>query len=381
MNKVFILDGLRSHIGVQNGIFRHTPLEELGAAILKKLACQVELDDPDQIICGNVVGAGGNIGRLILLQAGFSDSIPAVTIDAQCASGLTSVALGYSQIKSGQCDLVIAGGVESTSLKPRRFYHKNDQRYRENQSEYHCAQFSPNEYRDDAMILGAERTAKKEQISKEELDRWAMISHQKASKAQDANLFRDLILPIAGSTQDESIRPRMSEKLLRRAPVLYEDGVITAANACTINDGAAFLILCSEKWLQTKKARPRAEILDSQLIGCDPRYSPLAANQAVQKLLKKRNLTPDQIDLYEYNEAFGVIDVLFEREFPHLSHRYNLNGGALAYGHPYGASGAILLLHLLKNLELQRKNTGIAAIAAAGGVGQSLFIRRQADEF
>lgn len=381
MNRVFILDGLRSHIGVQNGIFKYTLPEELGAALLKKLAYRIKTDNPDQVICGNVVGAGGNIGRLLLLQAGFPESVPGVTIDSQCASGLTSIALGYGQIKSGQCDLVIAGGVESTSLKPQRNYHKNDHRYHPQNQEYHCAQFSPNEYRDDAMILGAERTAKKEDILKEELDRWAMLSHMKAGEAQEKLLFHDLILPIAGSKKDETIRPTLSEKLLKRAPVLYKNGVITAANACTINDGAAFLVLCSEKWLRTQQAAPRAEILDSQLIGSNPDYSPLAANLAVEKLLAKRKLSSEAIDLYEYNEAFGVIDVLFERKFPHLINRYNIHGGALAYGHPYGASGAILLLHLLKNLEIQRKHLGVAAIAAAGGIGQSLLIRRVDNEF
>lgn len=378
MNRVFVLGGLRSHIGIRNGIFKHTLPEILGAEVLKALVDRYKLKQIDQIICGNVVGTGGNIGRLSALQAGIPEDVPTFTIDSQCASGLTSIDIAFSAIRSGQCEILIAGGIESTSLKPHRFYHENDQRFSPDQPEYQCAQFAPHEYRDDAMILGAERVAEREKIGRPDVDRWALASHQKALAAQTENLLSDITISISGSHRDEAIRKGMSPRLLDRAPAVssFPNGVVTAANACTTNDGAAFVVLCSEKWLRKSGLAPQAEVISSALVGCDPLYPPLATGIVTDQLLEKAQLTYEDIDAFEYNEAFGVIDVLFERAHPLLVDRYNRLGGALAYGHPYGASGGIIFLHLLKSLEMSQGKYGVASIAAAGGIGQSILLQR-----
>lgn len=377
-NQVFVLGGLRSHIGIRNGIFKHTLPEFLGAEVLKAVVNRYELKAIDQIICGNVIGTGGNIGRLSALQAGIAEEVPTFTIDSQCASGLTSIDLAFSKISAGQCDLIIAGGIESTSLKPRRFYHENDRRFSREQPEYQCAQFAPHEYRDDAMILGAERVAEKEKILRSDVDRWALMSHQRALVAQEEEVLKDITISISESKKDEAIRKGMSQRLLERAPAVssFSNGVVTAANACTTNDGAAFVVLCSEKWLQRSGIAPQAEIVQSALIGCNPLYPPLATEIATDQLVQKAKMSYGEIDAFEYNEAFGVIDVLFERAHPTLIDRYNRFGGALAYGHPYGASGGIIFLHLLKSLAISQGEYGIASIAAAGGIGQSILIRR-----
>lgn len=378
MNRVFVLGGLRSHIGIRNGIFKHTLPETLGAEVLNALVARYELNQIDRIICGNVIGTGGNIGRLSALQAGISENVPTLTIDSQCASGLTSIDLAFSAVRSGQCDVMIAGGIESTSLKPRRFYHENDRRFSQENPEYQCAQFAPHEYRDDAMILGAERVAEREKISRSAVDRWALLSHQKALEAQGKKVFSDITVSISGSHRDEAIRKGMSPRLLDRAPAVssFPNGVVTAANACTTNDGAAFVVLCSEKWLQSSGIDPQAEIINSAMIGCDPLYPPMVTGLVTNQLLDQAKLSYEKIDAFEYNEAFGVIDVLFERDHPSLVDRYNRFGGALAYGHPYGASGGIIFLHLLKSLEMSQGKYGIASIAAAGGIGQSILLRR-----
>ena len=169
----------------------------------------------------------------------------------------------------------------------------------------------------------------------------------------------------------------MSQRLLDRLPYILPGGkVITAANACLMHDGAAFVVLCSEKYRKVHKLSPQAAFRFGTSIGSDPFMSPKTAVLAIRKLFKQTGLSIDEIDSLEVNEAFAVIDVLLEREFPGIRDRLNPLGGALAYGHPYGASGAIILLHLLKNLQVNKGRFGICGVAAAGGIGTSLLVER-----
>ena len=377
MNRVFIADGLRTHIGIRNGIFKEIRPELLGAEVLKGLGERQDLREMDQVICGNAVGPGGNIGRLTVLEAGLPEEIPAMTADLQCASGLAGIDIAFAKIASGQCSLIAAGGIESTSLQPHRLYHENDPRRGEGNGEYLSAQFIPGEYSDNAMIRGAERTAAGEQITREEADAAALDSQQKAMEASRQGYLKDVILPVFGSVRDEAIRPRITGKVFRRAPVIsgMPDGIMTSANVCTINDGAAFLLLCSEAWMKEHHIMPMAEILGTETIGTDAARPPLSADRSTGRLLSDAHMTYEEVDAFEYNEAFSIIDVLFTRAHPGMAERYNSLGGALAYGHPYGASGAVILLHLMTALKLRQGKIGVAAIAAAGGVGVSMLIR------
>lgn len=376
MNDVYILGGLRSHIGIRNGIYRHVPAEILGAQVLKQVAAKYKLDSIDYIIGGNGVGAGGNITRLMALEAGMDYSVPAFTVDMQCCSGLESIAAGADKIKSGGADLIIAGGFESSSTQPRRSYNPNHPDYKDD-SYYSSAKFMPAVHRENIMLEGAELTALKENISKEEMDLWVLRSHELALKAREDNLLRDIIVSVNNSRKDEGIRPRMSRKLLDRMPKVLPNGkLITAANACLINDGAAFVVLCSEKYLQKRQLKPKAKIITSCACGVEPMLSPKGAVAALNKLLQQNNLQSNDIDVFEVNEAFAVIDVLFARSLADCTDRYNIFGGALAYGHPYGASGAIIMLHLLKALDLRGGRLGCATIAGASGLGSSMLIER-----
>lgn len=377
MERVFLIDGLRSHVGIRGGIFRSVLPEQLGASVLKALGKRQDLSLAEGLFCGNAVGPGGNIGRLTLLAAGLPASLPAVTIDMQCASSLAAVDLAYGKLASGQCQCLIAGGVESSSLAPEKRYHEKDPRSGLRERVYHAAQFIPGEFCDEAMLLGAERTAGKAGISREEADRAALASQRRAAAAEEAGIFKNDIVPLFGSTRDEAIRPRLNEKIMRRAPVMsgVPCGIVTAANACTINDGAAFLLLATETFARDHHLEPRAEIVMTAMTGGDPECPPFAADEAAAAVLGKMGLAYSDVTTFEYNEAFSVIDVLFERNHPEVKDRLNPYGGALAYGHPYGASGAIILLHLLASLE-EKGGYGVASIGAAGGVGEAVLLRR-----
>lgn len=375
MDNVYILGGLRSYIGVINGMYRHVPAEKLGAAVLRQLLEKYPVE-PDYVICGNGVGAGGNITRLMTLEAGLDNRVPAFTIDVQCGSGLESIAVAAAKIACGDADVVIAGGFESSSTQPRRGYNPNHPDYN-GDSWYSVAKFMPDIHRETVMLEGAEEAALKEHITKEEMDRWVLRSHKLAAQAAEQNLLKNIIAPVFGAMKDEGIRPRMSQRLLDRMPKVLTGGqYITAANSCLINDGAAFVVLCSQEYLQKRGLVPQAKVLASTACGGDPLISPRTAVAALEKLLVKNNLTETDIDGFELNEAFAVIDVMFARSFSNSLDKYNVFGGALAYGHPYGASGAIITLHLLESLKQRNGRLGCASVAAAGGVGTALLLER-----
>ena len=416
MEKVFLLGGLRSHIGLTGGMFKTVPAEELAAAVLQKVIekypCALQADG---LVCGNAVGTGGNITRLAALKAGLPVHIPALTLDMQCASAAASIELAMTKIGSGMADVLIAGGFESTSMQPVRVYAKADSRYTE--AGFTVAQFSPDTTSAKVMLEGAERTCQKHGFTREELDAFAVRSHQLAKKARDEKRLQDVVVSVSGSVGDEGIRDRMSPKLAARMPKLFtseevaalckeqikgtesggEAGIksdaesesgaglsnekstvtplLTAANACLMNDGAAFVILVSEKAVEKYDLQPEAELLAGFEWGVDPRYSPEGAIETGAGLLQRCGLQPEEIDVFEYNEAFAVISALFARKHPELAERYCPWGGALAYGHPYGASGAILLLHLWQELKQKNGRLGLLSIAGAGGLGTALLVK------
>lgn len=381
MEHVYVLDGLRTYIGTRNGAYRHVPAEQLGAAVLRELAARCPVPDINMIIGGNSVAGGGNITRLAALTAGLPQSIPACTVDLQCGSALEAILTGAAMIESGLSDLIIAGGFESSSTQPGRIFSPNHPDYKDD-TPYYTARFAPGPQREDAMLLGAEKSIRQFSITSEEMDEWVLISHQRAEAARQAGVLTDRILPVFGLVRDEGIRPRLNRRLLGRLPCVVENGqFLNAANACTLNDGAAFIVLCSDRFLRenTSAARPLTPLARVRF-GCstggDPLMSPATAISSIEQLLERTGYTMGEIGCVECNEAFAAIDVLFDRTWPGMHERYNYFGGALAYGHPYGASGAIIFLHLLKALEATNSRLGIASVAAAGGVGTAVLVER-----
>lgn len=228
------------------------------------------------------------------------------------------------------------------------------------------------------MLEGAERVAVQEGITREQLNPWVLRSHSLAGQAREENILWDVVWEvIPGCDRDEGIRQRMSERLLNRLPCVLKDGqVITAGNACLTNDGAAFVAMASQEYCQSVGCKPWAELMDMVTLGGNPMESPRMAVAAVEALLKKRGMRETDIDVYECNEAFAVIDELFVRRFPASIEKYNMLGGAIAYGHPYGASGGIIALHAIEALKKVDGTYAVCSIAAAGGLGTAILLKR-----
>ena len=380
LEDVVVVGGYRTYIGKENGIYRHIPAEKLGGHILHKLS--ENYGEPDLVLAGNAVGAGGNIGRLMSLEAGIPEEVPAFTIDSQCSSGLEAIVMAVAKIRSGQQQVVFAGGAESSSTAPRRRVSENHPEYQGDET-YTAAKFSPGEWRQDAMLRGAEKTAKMSNISREILDHWALRSHELAAKARDSKILEDIILPLGVEKEcDQGIRQAMSKEFIRKIPPLYENGVTTAANACGTQDGAAFVVLCTESYAKKKGWKPWLRYVDMVEVAGNPEMPPLLVNKALEKLFEKTGRKPEEIAAYECNEAFAVIDELFAKKYPACVPAYNACGGALAYGHPYGATGGILTLHLAKRLQQCMENDvyGVNAIAAAGGQGTAILWKKVWEE-
>ena len=374
---VYVLGGRRTAIVTAGTKFKKIRPEIFGAEVLRALREKFSLTCIDEIICGNAVGTGGNLARLMTLTAGFDEATAALTVDRQCASGAAAISIGYAKISCGLADVIIAGGAESSSLQPLRVYNPNDERFNltavEVQGGYRTAQFSPDEFDALAMLKGAERVADAEKISRDEMDAWALRSHQRAAAAVE-NL-REYIVEVAGVREDTGIKKNISRRLLERAPLPLGVGTkISAGNACRINDGAAFVVLASEKFVHENSLTPVAKILDVATCGVNPLESPRGAQVVADKLLTRNGLTYEELSAIEFNEAFAIIDVLFERSHPTCVDKFNPLGGALAYGHPYGASGAILIIHLLASLK-KSGDLGLMSIAGAGGTGEAILIQ------
>ena len=383
MNKAYIIGGLRTPIGKTGGILKDFLPEQLAALVMNKTISRYGLSplDIDQVILGNVVGPGGNIARVALLEAGWPYSMPALTVDLQCGSGLSSVNLAVGQVMAGQAELIIAGGVESTTMAPLRRFNSNDPRCQGENIYYDQAPFSPASLGNPSVGEAAEKLAVKMHISREDMDLLALKSHQQASLAHNQELLSDVITPVQISGKiihnDECIRSNMSLKLLERMkPVFLADGRVTAGNACLKHDGAAVVLIASEQAVRKYSLQPQAVVVSMASVGCDPNYFPLGPVPAVRKLLQQAELSLTEIDRLEINEAFAVKILACCRELGYSIEKTNTLGGALAYGHPYGASGAIILLHLLKALQLCGGRFGIAAIGAVGGMGVATLLER-----
>lgn len=468
MDKVYLLGGRRSYIGVENGIYRNVGAEELGAFVIKKVMDSYDIspEDIDLVAVGNAIGAGGNIGRLASLMAGVPEKTPVVTVDSQCGSGLAAIMQAAMQIELGMADVAIAGGFESSSSAPERRINKRHPDYMvDGDNVFKVAKFKPGPYDELAMFKGAERCAATFGMDRHELDMYAIRSHRRAAQARENGELDDIL---AGSfyeydrsrraveddelgkcanaeaeqhknrtstrkehpEKDEGIRDRISEKLLTRLPALVPGGsYITAGNVCLTNDGAAFVLLCSERFLKKYKENKKYiknmneiihpfKIVDIVSVGASPDMSPVSIVPAIDKLLSRNNLKASDILAWEYNEAFAVIDKLMESYVNKDFSNANVFGGALAYGHPYGASGGIITLHLMKAMEklmaeeaevsannsvdneagyndvdnkdwnivvkgedvsetdISETRYGVCAVAAAGGIGTAMLVSR-----
>lgn len=379
MPRAVIVAAKRSAVGKIGGIFRNVLPEVLAAKVIQAVLeeCPIPAEEIDDVILGNVVGPGGNLARLSALTAGLPVEIPGMTIDRQCGSGLEAIITACRFVQAGAGNIYIAGGVESTSLapwkieKPASLYSAAAPRI------YTRARFSPDWIGDPEMGIAAENVARVYHVSREEQDEYALRSHQKAVKAQENQLFAEEIVPINNKSQDECPRPGLTLSLLRALkPVFQEDGMVTAGNACPINDGAAIVLVMSlEKCLELN-LEPVMEFIDSAVAGVDPNLLGIGPVPAVKRLLHRTGIGLQDIDLVEFNEAFASQVIASIRKLGLPEEKVNIHGGALAIGHPYGASGAIIVTRLFHEIKRDFGETGLATLGIGGGIGLSALFQR-----
>lgn len=372
----------RTAIGKVGGVLKEVDPQMLAAALIEDAvqACGIEKESITDVILGNVVGPGGNLARLAALEAGLPDTVPGFTVDRQCGSGLEAVQLACRLVQAGAGDIYLAGGVESSSRAPWKI-EKPANLYGRLPRFYGRARFSPDAVGDPEMGEAAEHVAQVYGITREEQDRWALQSHRRYFDALEQGVYTAQIVPIAvdGSpvAADECPRRESSlEKLACLGPVFREGGTVTAGNACPINDGAALAVVMSEEKAAVLGMKPLLRFIDSTVCGVDPNLLGTGPIPAVRSLLERNGLVMDDMDRIEFNEAFAaqVLACVNELSIPH--EKINPDGGALAMGHPYGASGAILTVSLAQGMQRTKGRYGVATLGIGGGMGLAVLFER-----
>lgn len=379
MTEAVIVMAKRTPIGKMGGQLSSLEPEQLLAPLIQHIVAETNLPKEiiDDVLIGNVVGPGGNIARVSALEAGLPVTIPGVTVDRQCGSGLETIHIATRLIQSGAGEVYLAGGVESTSRAPWKM--AKPQTLMGVPQLYTRAHFTPSAYGDPDMGIAAENVARKFGISRDEQDRFSLKSHQKAIHSQQTGRFQQEIVPLQVNgvwiTTDECPRANTSLEKLQKLPTIFqEQGTVTAGNACPLNDGAALLLMMSREKCQELKLKPILRVVDAQAAGVDPSYLGIGPIPAVQKVLNRQQLTVSDIDIVEFNEAFAS-QVLASLKALHIpQEKVNLGGGALAIGHPYGASGAILMTRLCAEMLQKPYKRGLATLGIGGGLGLATLV-------
>jgi acetyl-CoA C-acetyltransferase len=392
---VVVLGAARTPIGRYGGSFKDVHPAELGAVAARGALAQAQLSPDDLqdvwIGHGRQAGSGPNPARQVAHRAGVPDAVPAQTINKACASGLQAIASGAQTILLGETEVVLAGGIESMSRMPY-LVDSIDARWGHKMGHF---QFVDAMYRDgfqcplSNLIMGetAEVLAKKYGITREESDAFALASQQKAETAQKAGRFADEIVPVSVTergktldvTADEHPRHGSTLEALRKLPLTFpkvegQDGIITAGSASGITDGGAALVLASAEYAESRGLRPLATISAWASAGVDPRLMGIGPVPAVRKLQQKTGLGAADFDLVELNEAFAAQVLAVLRDLPIAADRLNVNGGAIALGHPIGATGARIVVTLLHELRRRGGGRGLATLCVSGGMGMAMAV-------
>lgn len=391
MSRVAIVSAKRTAIGSFGGSLKDIPAATLGAEVVKKSLEEINLSPTlvDEVIFGNVLGAGlgQNIARQIAIFAGIPQEKSAFVVNKVCGSGLKSVVLGAQSILLSDNDIVVCGGVENMSTAP---YYTKDARFGAKLGNFELEDSIIHDGLTDAfenyhMGITAENIAEQFFISRKQQDEFATLSQQKASAAIEKGKFSNEIVPITIKTRkeekvfdtDEFVRPSTNlESLAKLRPVFKKDGTVTAGNASGINDGAACVILMSEKRANELGINILGFIDGYATAGLDNKVMGLGPIPATRKVLDKLNLTTDDIDLFELNEAFAAQSIAVLNELNLDTSKVNINGGAIALGHPIGASGCRILVSLVHELINENKNRGLCSLCIGGGQGISVVISR-----
>ena len=385
-NEVVIISAIRTPIGTYKGSLKKMRSDQLGSIVIKEILKQSKFskDEIDEVIMGQVLtaGAGQNPARQAAINAGIPISKPAHIVNQVCGSGLRAVISGYQSIRLGDSITIISGGQENMSIAPHSIFYRDEKKISENK----LLDTMVNDGLIDAfnnyhMGVTAENVAKKFNISRQEQDEFALNSQKKTEKAFKDNKFSDEIIRInhSGNILDKDEHPRTNLKMsdLEKLRTVFQDnGTVTPGNSSGINDGAAALLLTSLEQAEKKSIKPLAKIVSWASVGVDPTLMGLGPIEAVREATKKAKWRLDEIDLFEINEAFAAQSIAVIRELGINQDKVNVNGGAIALGHPIGASGARILVTLIHEMKRRKKNKGCATLCIGGGMGIALCIER-----
>lgn len=390
MEKVYLVAGQRTPIGKFNGQLASKSAVELGAIAIKAAVdkAQVSAENIDQVLMGNVIqaGTGQNPARQASMAAGLGEHVPAITINDVCASGLSSINLAASLIRAGQANVIVAGGMESMSQAPY-VLPKARNGYRFGNGTLLDAMQSDalmDVYGKYPMGITAENINDRYHITREQQDEFALQSHQQAVVAQDAGYFKDEIVPVEVQKKHETVvitsdeaprRDTSMTALAKLKPAFKDGGSVTAGNASGLNDGAAAVVLASATAVEEYGLTPLAEWQASSVVGIDPAVMGLGPYYAINKLFKAQQLTADDIDTFEINEAFATQALVCENLLHLDLAKVNPWGGAIALGHPVGCSGARIVVTMIHEMIANHHQTGIASLCVGGGMGEATLIK------
>jgi acetyl-CoA C-acetyltransferase len=392
MKNVFLAGAVRTPIGKFGGTLATWTAADLGVAVAKESLRRAGIA-PDQITdsiwgCARQAGGGPNVARQITFRAGVPDKVPAATINQACGSGLKAIILAAQEIMLGRANAVLAGGTESMSRVP---YFADGARWGARMGNM---QLVDGMYRDgfsdplSGLLMGqtAEKLARQFEISRQEQDEFALRSQQKAEAAIESGRFTDEVmsLEISGKkgettnfSHDEHCRAGTTlQDLAKLPPVFYKDGSVTAGNSSGITDGAAALVVLSEEGLKQFETAPQARIVDYEITGVAPDIMGIGPVPAVRALLERQHLSLSDVDLIELNEAFAAQVIACDRELGFDADRLNVNGGAIALGHPIGCTGVRITTTLIYEMQKRQAKFGLATLCVSGGMGLALLLER-----
>ena len=389
--KIVLAGACRTAIGVMGGTLSTTPATDLGAIVIKEALNRagVPADQVDQVYMGCVIqaGQGQNVARQASIKAGLPIETPAVTINVVCGSGLNCVNMAAEMIAAGDADIVVAGGMENMSLAPyavmqgRYGYRMNDGKLVDTM--VHDALWDA--FNDYHMGITAENICEKWGLTREELDKFAATSQQKAVAAQESGAFDKEIVPVEVKKKKETIvfakdegpRPgTTAESIAKLRPAFKKDGIVTAANSSGINDGAAAIVVMSEEKAKELGVKPMATWVAGALAGVAPEIMGIGPVAATKKVMARTGMKIEDFDVIEANEAFAAQSVAVQKELGFTDEQLNPNGGAIALGHPVGASGCRILVTLLHEMEAKDAKKGLATLCIGGGMGCATVVER-----
>ena len=390
--KVVLAGACRTAIGKMGGALSNTPAAELGSIVIKEALNRagVKPEQVDEVLMGCVIQAaqGQNVARQASIKAGLPIEVPAVTLNVVCGSGLNCVNQAAAMIKAGQADIVVAGGMENMSMAP---YAMTKARFGYRMNNATIVDTMVNDALTDAfnhyhMMITAENICDRWNLTREELDEFSANSQQKAEKAMAEHKFDDEIVPVPVKVKkeivefkvDEGPRPGTTVETLAKLRCCSgkEGGMVTAGNASGINDGAAAIVVMSEEKAKELGVTPMATWVQGALAGVEPEIMGIGPVAATRKVMERTGLTVDDMDLIEANEAFAAQSVAVARELGFDMSKVNVNGGAVALGHPVGASGCRILVTLLHEMQKRDAKKGLATLCIGGGMGCATIVER-----